>query len=313
MGRKVCDSRSTTGDYIGIDFKSESLRGGEMKIAVSGATGFIGQHIVTELEKINIAPVLLVRPSSMAALQNKNRILIPLDIHEKLSDSLFKYIGEPDVLIHCAWSGLPNYQSLHHFDTELPAQYRLITTLIKNGLKNIVITGTCFEYGLYSGALDEMLLPNPNTPYGFAKNALLQQLQYFQKNNPFNLTWARLFYLYGAGQTHGALRSQIEKAIQNHEPIFHMSGGEQLRDYLLVSKVAEYLIALARLNKNFGVVNICSGRPISIRKLVETWIMENNWKIKLNLGYYPYVDHEPMAFWGDCKKLNSCLSLKEVV
>ena len=38
-------------------------------------------------------------------------------------------------------------------------------------------------------------------------------------------------------------------------------------------------------------------------------IVENNWNIKLNLGYYPYLDYEPMAFWGDRKKLDYCLGI----
>ena len=60
-------------------------------------------------------------------------------------------------------------------------------------------------------------------------------------------------------------------------------------------------------NRDNGVVNVCSGEPISVRKLVEGWIEDNGWSIKLNLGYYPYPDYEPMAFWGDRRKLDRCL------
>jgi hypothetical protein len=57
-----------------------------------------------------------------------------------------------------------------------------------------------------------------------------------------------------------------------------------------------------------GVVNVCSGRPVSVRKLVENWIQENGWKIMLNPGRHPYPDYEPMAFWGDRKKLEDLLT-----
>ena len=50
---------------------------------------------------------------------------------------------------------------------------------------------------------------------------------------------------------------------------------------------------------DIGAVNICSGKPISVRRLVEQWLDENNYKIELNLGHYPYPDYEPMAFWGE--------------
>lgn len=46
------------------------------------------------------------------------------------------------------------------------------------------------------------------------------------------------------------------------------------------------------------------GKPVSVRNLVEGWIAENDWRIKLNLGHHPYPDYEPMAFWGDHHKLD---------
>ena len=82
-----------------------------------------------------------------------------------------------------------------------------------------------------------------------------------------------------------------------------MSGGEQLRDYLPVTEVAEHLVSLATEAKNAGVVNVCSGMPTSVRSLVERWIVANGWSIRMNLGHYPYPDHEPLAFWGDATKL----------
>jgi nucleoside-diphosphate-sugar epimerase len=80
-----------------------------------------------------------------------------------------------------------------------------------------------------------------------------------------------------------------------------------VRDYLPVAQAASYLVALAMGDRDNGVVNVCSGEPISVRKLVEGWIKDNGWSIKLNLGHYPYPDYEPMEFWGDRQKLDRCL------
>ncbi len=136
---------------------------------------------------------------------------------------------------------------------------------------------------------------------------LRRQLEYLQQVQPFNLTWARLFYLYGEGQAENSLLPQLRKAVERGDTVFNMSGGEQLRDYLPVTEVAKYLVALAMTDQDHGIVNICSGKPVSVRKLVEGWIKENSWPVNLNLGYYPYPDYEPMAFWGDQKKLIQCL------
>ncbi len=81
-----------------------------------------------------------------------------------------------------------------------------------------------------------------------------------------------------------------------------MSGGEQLRDYLHIDQVCSKMLTLIEQQRNLGIVNICSGTPISVRALVENWKKENNWDIELNLGHFPYPDYEPMAFWGDNTK-----------
>jgi nucleoside-diphosphate-sugar epimerase len=215
-------------------------------------------------------------------------------------------------LIHLAWEGLPNYKSLVHFEEELPAQYRFLKGLIESGLKNLLVTGTCFEYGMFSGPLNEDMETRPNNPYGFAKDTLRRQLEYLQQIKLVNLTWARLFYVYGDGQSQNSLLSQLRNTVERGETVFNMSGGAQLRDYLHVSVVARYLVALLMTGLNNGIINVCSGTPISVRKLVEDWIEQNDWSINLNLGYYPYPDYEPMDFWGNDKKLKSIIEDNEL-
>jgi dTDP-6-deoxy-L-talose 4-dehydrogenase (NAD+) len=215
----------------------------------------------------------------------------------------FEQLGRPETLIHLAWGGLPNYRSLHHFEDELPAQYRFLKALVTAGLRNIVVAGTCLEYGMRSGALREDDAAQPTTAYGFAKDALRRALEQLKAVQRFDLTWARLFYIYGEGQAPGSLLSQLRAAVARGDAKFNMSLGQQLRDYLPVETAAEALVRLAITGRDHGVVNVCSGQPISVERLVRQWIEQNGWSIELNLGYYPYPDYEPLAFWGDCQKL----------
>jgi dTDP-6-deoxy-L-talose 4-dehydrogenase (NAD+) len=278
-----------------------------LKVAVTGATGFIGRHVVAELTRRGIDPILLCRSRTTAPPALSQYAIVECDLHASPL-GLFEETGMPDCVIHLAWAGLPNYQSRHHFEEELPAQYRFLKSLVTQGLTHLVVTGTCFEYGMQSGSLHENLDANPANPYGFAKNQLRLQLEYLQKSVPFNFTWARLFYLYGDGQAVDSLLPQLKLAVERGDAAFNMSAGEQLRDYVSVTQAAEYLVGLALNRQNNGVVNVCSGSPISVRRLVERWIAENGWSISLNLGHYPYSDYEPMAFWGDRRKLDRCLA-----
>lgn len=275
-----------------------------MKVAVTGSTGFIGRHVLTELARHPVEVIAIERGSREGVPVPSQVEFVQLDLQD-VSPSSFTQIGSPDVLIHLAWGGLSNYHSLHHFEKELPVQYRFLQSLIKSGLQSLVVTGTCFEYGMQCGPLGEAMETHPDTPYGFAKDVLHRQLQFLKRNNSFHLTWGRLFYLYGEHQAARSLLSQLKSAVERGDKVFNMSGGEQLRDYLPVEDVAKYLVSLALWGEGLGIVNICSGKPVSIRKLVEDWIEENNWRIKLNLGCYPYPDYEPMAFWGDRRKLDA--------
>ena len=276
-----------------------------MNVAVSGASGFVGRHVVAALERAGHMPTLWVGKSSALPARSEHRV-VRVDVLDP-PPLLFDQLGRPDTLIHLAWGGLPNYQSLHHYEQELPAHYRLLKNLVGDGLTSLVVAGTCFEYGMQSGALAETMAADPANPYALAKDTLRRQLQCLQRELPFALTWARLFYLHGEGQAQTALLPQLRQAVAGGAPRFAMSGGEQLRDYLPVEQAADHLVALAAKQREHGVVNVCSGRPISVRSLVEGWIAANRWPIGLDLGRYPYPAHEPMAFWGDNAKLMQCL------
>lgn len=277
-----------------------------MKIAVTGATGFVGRSVLTELSRRGIKAVATVRSSPDAALAAGANTVVRLDLSNPPQNA-FEQLGSPDVLVHLAWGGLPNYGSLHHFEQELPSQYLFLKTMVESGLQNLLVAGTCFEYGMRSGPLGEEVEAHPSNPYGFAKDTLRRQLEYLKVSLPFNLVWGRLFYLYGQGQAESSLFRKLTRAVDSGEPSFDMSGGEQLRDFLPVTEAAKMLVTLALKQRDIGVINICSGVPVSVRRLVEGWIEANGWSILLNLGRYAYPDYEPMAFWGDRRKLDGFL------
>jgi len=278
------------------------------KVAVTGASGFIGRHVVRALLDLDVDITAISRDPTLFSGLSDQLMVVQLDLSAP-GDKIFDRLGRPDVLLHLAWGGLPNYRSLYHFENELPRHYVFLRDLVAGGLTSILVTGTCFEYGMQSGPLDETLICRPSTPYGFSKDVLHRELQFLQAGRPFNLVWARLFYLFGEGQAESSLWSQLNRAVAAGERHFKMSGGEQLRDFLPVAEVAGYLVQLALTQQELGPVNVCSGRPQSVRNLVQSWIRQYGWEIEPSLGCYPYPDYEPMAFWGTRQKLDSILVL----
>lgn len=270
-----------------------------MKVAVTGARGFVGRHVIAELARRDVEVIATERPGvARERPAAANVRWVALDIAHPPADP-FAALGNPNVLMHLAWDGLPNYRSLHHFEQELPRQYAFLGRTVRGGLQALVTVGTCFEYGQQSGPLAAALETRPDNAYGFAKDALRRELQFLQAAHPYKLTWARLFYMFGDGQPATSLFAMLKAAVAAGHRQFPMSGGEQLRDYLPVSEVARRLADLATNPGNPGPVNVCSGRPVSVRRLVEGWIERNGWSIEPKYGELPYPDHEPMAFWGE--------------
>ena len=104
--------------------------------------------------------------------------------------------------------------------------------------------------------------------------------------------------MYGKGQSEKSILSQLDRALENGDVVFKMSGGEQLRDYLPVEEVAHIIVSYSLYSEESFIKNVCSGFAISIKDLVENHLKIRNKNIELDLGYYPYSDFEPFAFWG---------------
>jgi len=279
-----------------------------VKVLVTGATGFIGNYVVGELlrRRLSIIANSRFRRNELDFPWLERVDYVQADLSEKKGD-WFSFFKKPEMLIHLAWEGLPNYNESFHLERNLPNNCYFLQNIIEKGLEKVVITGTCFEYGMQRGVLAESLEVKPDNPYALAKDSLRKYLEKLQKQINFDLKWIRLFYMYGNGQNSNSILSQLETALEREEKVFNMSGGEQLRDYLPVEKVAEYIVRISIQDKISGIINCCSGKPISIRQLVENYLEKRQKNIRLNLCYYPYPDHEPMAFWGDDTKLRTIL------
>jgi nucleoside-diphosphate-sugar epimerase len=283
-----------------------------MKILITGSTGFIGKHVIDyllSLNSINIIATSSREDNLVELFQNKNVSIIPFDIynHQNRDEDLYTLFGKPDKLIHLAWKGLPNYGESYHVTENLIKDFNFLSNIIKNGLKDITIAGTCFEYGMIEGELHENMPTNPQNYYALAKDTLRKMLEMYKIHNNFDLKWVRQFYMYGFGQSANSLIPQLEKALNNGEKFFNMSGGEQIRDYLPVPEVAKNIVKISLQSEITGIINNCSGAPLRVVDFINNYLNNNNKNITLNLGYYPYSSFEQMVFWGSNQKLNKII------
>ena len=139
-----------------------------MKVLLTGHTGFIGQSIMKLLIKKKIK--LFVTKYNNLSIPKGNNISV-IDLKKDLIQ-----FDKFDLVIHTAWDKLNDYDSKDHLKKILSTNIKFLTKLIKNGAKNLIILGTCFEIGDCNGEISEEVKLNPTTRYGLAKKKLLLKL-----------------------------------------------------------------------------------------------------------------------------------------
>ena len=265
------------------------------KIIVTGATGFVGRHVVENLTKKGFKVISVVRDLNKARLIKslKDSTLYEFDISDI---NINLDVDQNTILIHCAWQNVRDTLSMIHIDKHYFDHYSFLRNIVKSKIGKLLVIGSCYEYGQQYGPVSVLTKPQPNTPYALAKNYLRESLFHLQKEYPFQFVWARLFYLYGNGQDANSIIPQFDKALENGDEFFHMSHGEQLLDYMSVEEAAEQISIL--INFDNGIFNVCRGSPISLRRLLENRMVEKKKTITLNLGFYNYREQDSLAIWG---------------
>jgi nucleoside-diphosphate-sugar epimerase len=238
--------------------------GRSVRVAVTGGSGFVGQHVLAALDRKGI-PYLSIgrtRPPDVARDRYKAIDLLNDDLHASFSGL------ECTHLIHLAWYTEHGryWTSPANLDWGM-ASLSLIRAFCEYGM-HVTAIGTCAEYDWSSGVCIEGKTPiEPTTLYGKVKTATSQMLAAACSTQDIPCCWARLFVPFGRGESPSRLIPSIVDAVLGRSPPITV-GGENWRDFLAVEDVADAIVHLATTNYN-GEVNICSGVPRQIRGLVD--------------------------------------------
>lgn len=277
------------------------------RVLLTGATGFIGSMVTRRLLQQGHTVSIVIRSGS--ATWRIEDVLPSLHvIWSDLTDStsLASELAEtsPDVAIHLAWyveSG--EYLASPRNISMVAMTLGLASTLATVGCKRFVGIGTCFEYDLALGYLSETSGTAPSNMYAASKLACREILEHFHRGVGAEFAWLRLFYQYGPYEDSRRLvPSVICRLLRDQVAL--VTPGEQIRDYLHVADVASAISAVA-LSSVEGVVNIGSGKPVSIKELV-TCIGETTRRSDLvHAGALPYRPGDPPFVCANVERLKS--------
>jgi nucleoside-diphosphate-sugar epimerase len=270
-----------------------------MKVLLTGATGFLGRYIARELERRGIEYLSLQR----GMVSDDRAIQIDLlDTHEfeKLFDQF-----KPTHLIHVAWYA----EHGKFWDSELNLQWVLATKCLveafcSSGGKHVVITGTCAEYDWSNGYCVEDVTPlKPKSLYGICKDTTRRIIELAVEKHGVSMSWARVFFPYGPGEASQRLIPSLFKVFKGEILPFGVNASSY-RDLLHVEDAARAVLACAQSNF-VGAVNVCSGIPVQISKVVDTVAKITNGDPEIILKIAPKNQEINYFLVGENKRLRS--------
>ena len=268
-----------------------------MKVVVTGASGYIGRHVVDALIKMH-HEVIAVDMINKGI--NTDATFLSLDI---FSDDIYNKLGRPDACIHMAWKDGFNHASDAHMGM-LSKHYAFIKNMIDGGVKYLSIMGTMHEIGYYEGCVDENTPTNPLSMYGIAKNALREASLLLADKSDTALMWLRAYYILGDDSNNNSIFTNITQMEHEGKASFPFVSGKNKYDFIHVDELAKQIATASTQSEITGIINCCSGKPVSLADKVNEFIEKNHYSLRPDYGKFPERPYDSPAIWGDNTKIN---------
>ncbi|BBH50625.1 nucleoside-diphosphate-sugar epimerase family protein [Parolsenella catena] len=276
-------------------------------IAVTGANGYIGRHVVEKLKDAGARVIAL----DLACSEDEADVLWKrADILDDSLDCSAIFEEAPDALIHLAWRNGFKHDAPTHLG-DLSAHYRFVCKMNDFGVDHIVCMGTMHEIGYWEGAIDENTPCNPRSLYGVSKDALRRALELEQTRRGFCFQWLRGFYICGDDEKSQSIFGKLLRAARSGETTFPFTTGKNKYDFTTVDQLAGMIAAVALQDEVVGTINCCSGEPMTLAERVEQFIADNGLSINLEYGAFPDRPYDSPGVWGDPAKIRRVLSAVE--
>lgn len=273
-----------------------------MRIFVTGASGFIGSHFVNHALSAGHEVVALRR--SAESVPRNALAREPAWLTRSMAQISEPDLAGMDVMVHLAAAGISPRSSTWDelLEWNVVAPVKLLLTAASAGVRRFVAAGSCLEYGR-AGARYEFIPPDaplePTGAYAASKAAGGVLLRTIAEEKKLQLSYLRLFSVFGLGQHEGNLWPMIRRAALAGDDL-PLTPGEQVRDFIAVEHVAAELLAAARDETVAPGVprvrNVGTGRPQTVRQFAEHWWREFDARGKLLVGELPYRSDEVMRY-----------------
>jgi len=275
------------------------------KILITGASGFVGQHLINSLIKENCKLYCFVRGLSIDFNNTESEEISYYDIDLKQKEDLNNIVKSisPDIVIHLAGkknrsNEINEIKSI--LDNNVFGTLNLFESLLSvSNLKKIILLGSIEEYGFGDSPFKEDSFENPISTYGVSKLTISKLAKIFINEYNLPITLLRPSIVYGPMQGTEMFIPSLINSLSNKQN-FQMTKGEQFRDFIYIDDLIEAIKKTILIDNLTGFTfNIASGISFKLSNIAIKIANILNAEDNLQIGALDYRKSEIMNYSVD--------------
>jgi UDP-glucose 4-epimerase len=263
-----------------------------MRVFLTGGSGFIGSYLIRELNGNQILALTRKKPK-LGSSDGVEWLFGDLEQTDRWEEKLIQFA--PEVCIHLAWEGLPDY-SKEVSEKNVKLSANLFAVLRRANVQRIVALGSCWEYGDAQGQVVETQDTKPKSHFAMAKVQVCESFMKESSASGIEFVWQRVFFSYGPGQRTAALLPTVMTALENHQ-LPKIKSPDLAHDFIFISDVAEAIALTSTRSKVEGIFNVGSGQLTQVGDFV------NIVSAELGSTFRTYISGEPIGMFASVEML----------
>ena len=297
------------------------------KIIVTGSSGFIGFHVSKLLLENKFAimgidnhndyydPKLKIKRYKILK-KYKNFKFIKLDIKEKNKvEKVFKLFN-PNIIIHLAAQAGVRHSFTNpnkYIDSNITGFTNILEIMKKMSLKKIIYASSSSVYGdCKKFPFHENLELNPLNFYGQTKLMNENISKIYEKNFNIKAIGLRFFTVYGPYGRPDMFIPKIINKIKNNKTLELYNNGNHFRDFTFVEDVSKIILQIINKfdhNSKYRIFNICRGKEINIKEVIN--IIEKKLNKKIKVINKPFQRGDMKKTYGDNTLITKNFKIKK--
>jgi len=121
------------------------------------------------------------------------------------------------------------------------------------------------------------------------------------------LQWLRAYYITGDDLRGSSIFAKLTRAEAEGKEEFPFTSGKNKYDFIELDDLAKMIVSASVQDKITGIINVCTGEPMSLADRVEKFIRDHQFNIRLKYGAFPDRPYDSPGVWGDATKIRQIM------